>query len=154
MPSTQLKTVLAWVELLLWMALIYHLSGESFTAPRTLYALQYWNQFLGLHLSPDRLLSAHHVLRKLAHFGEFFILGLLLHQALSSVRVPGSRMVWVLALGMAYALSDELHQIFVPTRGASLRDSLLDSSGVLASQIWLAARGWRSRRVSPRPQPQ
>jgi VanZ family protein len=74
------------------------------------------------------------LLRKLAHAAEFAILGALLVRAL---RRPG----WAVALGIAYAVSDELHQSFVPGRQGSPLDVALDSVGVVVGAV-LAARRW------------
>ena len=74
------------------------------------------------------------VLRKLAHATEYTILGALLVRALR-------RWSWALALGVAYAASDELHQSFVPGRQGSPLDVLIDSVGVIAGTI-LAVRRW------------
>ena len=62
-------------------------------------------------------------LRKLAHVGEFALLGALLLRALRE-ELPA------LALGVAYAASDELHQHFVEGRLASPLDVLIDTVGV------------------------
>ena len=74
------------------------------------------------------------VLRKLAHATEYAILGALLLRAL---RHPN----WAVALGIAYAISDEIHQSFVPGRQGSPLDVLIDSAGVIAGVV-LAARRW------------
>ena len=63
------------------------------------------------------------VLRKLAHAVEFAVLGALLLRALGS-EAP------VLALGTAYAISDEVHQMFVAGRRGSPWDVLIDVVGV------------------------
>jgi VanZ family protein len=63
------------------------------------------------------------VLRKLAHAAEFALLGALLMRALRE-ELPA------LALGIAYAASDELHQHFVTGRVGSPLDVLIDSVGV------------------------
>jgi VanZ family protein len=43
-----------------------------------------------------------------------------------------------LVLVVLYSLSDELHQSFVPSRGASLHDCAIDSVGGLAALLVLA----------------
>jgi VanZ family protein len=43
-----------------------------------------------------------------------------------------TRVVWVLALAIAYAFSDEFHQGFVPNRTVSLFDIMVDSIGSVA----------------------
>jgi VanZ family protein len=63
------------------------------------------------------------VLRKAAHAAEFAVLGFLLLRAVG-------REIAALLLGIAYALTDELHQHFVPGRQGSVLDVLLDSVGV------------------------
>ena len=62
-------------------------------------------------------------LRKLAHVVEFALLGALLLRAMRE-ELPA------LALGVAYAASDELHQHFVEGRLASPLDVLIDTVGV------------------------
>ncbi len=78
------------------------------------------------------------VLRKLAHAAEFAVLGFLLLRALG-------RESAALAVGIAYAASDELHQHFVPGRQGSPLDVLLDSVGVAAGVIAFKALSTRDR---------
>jgi VanZ family protein len=62
-------------------------------------------------------------LRKVAHAAEFAVLGFLLARAIG-------RDGPALALGIAYAVSDEVHQHFVPGRLGSPLDVLVDAVGV------------------------
>jgi VanZ family protein len=92
------------------------------------------------HWSPPestlRLLGL--LLRKTAHVGEYALLAFLIFQALQALREPASRRaVWSFALTAAYALSDEIHQIFVPGRGASLTDWAIDLTGGIAATVVL-----------------
>jgi len=79
-------------------------------------------------------------LRKLAHAAEFAVFGFLL------VRATGS-WGWSIAGGIVYAISDEIHQHFVPGRLGAPSDVLIDSVGVLVG-VMLAARirNYHSRR--------
>ena len=79
------------------------------------------------------------VLRKLAHATEYAILGALLLRAL------GRELPAFLA-GVAYAVTDEVHQHFVEGRHASPIDVGLDGIGVAAG-IYLL-RLWQTRPVS------
>ena len=80
------------------------------------------------------------VVRKLAHFSEYALLGfsLMLHIAQIekkiAVRLPW---LWSWVVGTLYAASDEFHQGFVAGRGPSLRDVMIDSSGVIAGTLLL-----------------
>ncbi len=74
--------------------------------------------------------SWHLAIRKLAHFSLYTLLGLGLY-GLSGVLRPGRRLFVSLAIGVAAALADELHQLFVSERSSSLTDVGIDSCGVL-----------------------
>lgn len=75
------------------------------------------------------------VLRKLAHVAEYAILGALLARALG-------RPWTAFALGVAYAVSDELHQALVPGRLGSPVDVAIDAAGVaLGVRVWLRVAG-------------
>ena len=85
-------------------------------------------QLLHIHrTSPGRGL-----LRKLAHFGEFAALGMLLTWRMGMQKKP----FWLAQLlGSLAACVDETIQCFVPGRGPGLRDVCIDSSGVLTGMI-------------------
>ena len=70
------------------------------------------------------------VLRKIAHAGEFAVLGALLLRATGSGRLS-------LLLGVAYAISDEVHQAFVAGRHGSPVDVAIDTIGVVVGvMLW------------------
>jgi VanZ family protein len=74
------------------------------------------------------------VLRKIAHAAEFAVLGLLLLRAIGVTQLA-------VGLGIAYAVSDEIHQHFVPGRLGSPLDVVIDSVGVLAGVLaWRRVR--------------
>jgi len=68
------------------------------------------------------------VLRKLAHMAEYAVLGLLLARA---VRRPSVALI----LGVLYAVSDEVHQMFVAGRQGSPLDVVVDAVGVTIGVI-------------------
>jgi VanZ family protein len=80
------------------------------------------------------------ILRKGAHMTEYAILGLLLLRAIGK-ELPA------LALGIAYAITDELHQHFVRGRHASPIDVLIDTVG-LAIGIFIVRGLFRPRPAS------
>jgi VanZ family protein len=86
------------------------------------------------------------VLRKLAHAAEYAVLGFLLLRALGRESVA-------LAVGIAYAASDELHQHFVPGRHGSPLDVLLDSVGVAVGVVAFKALSHRDRFLWVQPRP-
>lgn len=79
------------------------------------------------------------VLRKLAHATEYAVLGALLLRATAR---PGL----ALGLGVLYAVSDEVHQVFVQGRHGSPIDVAIDAVGVAVGvALW---QSLRSRRLA------
>ena len=117
MSSSRLLVV--WLPVVLWAGLIFGLSSIP---------------DLGTGLGSWDL-----VLRKIAHFCEYAILGALLLRALG-------REVPAIAAGVAYAATDELHQHFVAGRHAAVRDVAIDAAGVLAGVLLLQSSSWSARR--------
>ena len=77
---------------------------------------------------PSETDSGHGLLRKMAHFTEFACLGALLAWLFGMLRKP---FVFAIFCGFAVACMDETIQRFVPDRGPSFRDVLVDTSGAL-----------------------
>ena len=99
-----------WLPVVLWAALIFALSS----IPDLATGLGGWDL----------------VLRKTAHAAEFAVLGFLLARALG-------RELPALVLGVAYAITDEVHQSLVPGRLGSVWDVFLDSVGVALGVLLL-----------------
>ena len=73
------------------------------------------------------------IVRKTAHFAEYAALGFLLASVFTSFYLKSKMLIPISFLtGTLYAVSDEIHQYFVPGRSCQISDMLLDSSGVLA----------------------
>lgn len=72
------------------------------------------------------------LVRKTAHFTEYLILGILVLQLLSDYTKINKRMLIVsLIICYLYAVSDEVHQIFIPDRTAKVLDTFIDGAGSL-----------------------
>lgn len=72
----------------------------------------------------------HHYIRKSAHFFAYFILGVLVMHASRYLGIKGFLRIGI-ALGFCilFAITDEVHQIFIPGRGAQVKDVIIDSAG-------------------------
>lgn len=68
--------------------------------------------------------------RKIAHFTEYLILGLLLINYISEYKKLELKYLLVcIILCMLYAISDEIHQIFISGRTAKILDVFIDTLG-------------------------
>ncbi len=71
-------------------------------------------------------------IRKTAHFTEYLILGILVLNLLSNYGKINKRMLLLaLIFCYLYAVSDEIHQIFITGRTAKFLDTLIDGTGAL-----------------------
>jgi VanZ family protein len=141
-----------WGTVLGWMTVISSLSSDAFSAENTARYLDPVLRFFIPHLTAAQFARAHWVIRKSAHFGEFYVLGCLLYWALRRGRLPRWRAAWMwqaLGLAMIYSLVDEAHQAFVPSRTSSVLDSGIDSLGAASSQAIIYIRHLVAARWPP-----
>lgn len=143
---------LYWFPALLWMGVIFFLSTDMGSAGHTSLILEPILKWLKPDISAEALDWAHYLVRKAAHVTEYAVLSILWWRVLAHVHAVGEvRPAWFCALvaliiASVYAATDEYHQTFVASRGASLHDVMIDSSGallgVIAVLLW---RAWRIR---------
>ena len=80
------------------------------------------------------------IVRKIAHFGVFGVLGLLTYFAAGSLvwipdfLVKPACISWPCCV--VFAITDEWHQVFVPGRSGQIKDVLIDSSGALCGTLF------------------
>ncbi len=73
-----------------------------------------------------------HIVRKLAHFSIYAVIGFLLMSLMSTYKIKQKNRICISAIiGLLYAISDEIHQAFIPGRGPLVSDVFIDSSGVI-----------------------
>src|SRR5699024_12711859 len=78
----------------------------------------------------------HYIVRRVAHLSAFFILGILTMFAFEHrINRNTVQMAVAFLIGVLYAASDEVHQLFVPGRSGELRDVGIDTMGVLCGII-------------------
>lgn len=72
------------------------------------------------------------VIRKLAHFTIYAIGGfLIMNYTYSMEKTIKQKILFSIALGGSYAITDEIHQFFVPGRSAQIFDVCIDTLGVI-----------------------
>jgi VanZ family protein len=138
-----------WVPLIALMAFISFASTAEFSAANTSRIIGPLVLWLFPNTSPATLEVIHFCVRKLAHLSEYALMGILAARAFRTSPRPVFQRQWFftsLCLIVGYALLDEYHQSFVPSRTPSIFDSLIDSTGGLAALlvIWLRSHSKRS----------
>jgi VanZ family protein len=141
----------AWWPALLWAGVIFSLSTDTFSAEHTGWVFEPILRWLIPTITGDSIATIHYLIRKSAHFTEYFIFCLLLFRGVRGDR-KGWRWTWglgALSCAAGYSVLDEIHQAFVASRTASPYDSLLDSAGAfLAFAVLLL---WFRSRRTPAP---
>lgn len=70
------------------------------------------------------------IIRKLAHFSEYAILGMLYYLFLSTYHtIYKKQLVILVGCVFLYACSDEFHQLFMEGRAGQFRDVCIDTAG-------------------------
>ena len=125
--------------LVLMMALIYYMSAQTGSESSGLsdivvaYINKIYSCFGKLDYNTFHDLTVGFI-REGAHFGEFMILGILIY--INMTDFFDDHVVWYSVLaGVTYAVSDEIHQYFVPNRVCDIFDIFMDSCGCIVGVI-------------------
>lgn len=128
------RHIIAWLAVLLWMGIIFYLSHQPATKSSELssgivdFVVQTLDKLIPIKALDLELF--HHMIRKGAHFTAYFILGMLVMFAMEkSTRHSYKSIILTLVICVGYAISDEVHQLFIPGRSGEVRDVLIDGSG-------------------------
>ena len=133
------KKIIYWGLFIGWMIFIFYMShqtGEE-SSEQSKMVLYIFN-LLGLNLDSYFGELATLVIRKGAHFSEYFILFILAYKLVSIYVTNRKAKLYCIIIVFLYACSDELHQAFVPGRGPAFRDVMIDTSGGIVSCICMS----------------
>jgi VanZ family protein len=145
-----MKRLLWWIPAVCMMIIIYHFSSQGAEKSTevsmgvTETAIAQVAQVAAPQLTEaeqtEVVISLEPYVRKLAHFTEYAILGMLLALALRRAHgITGWRWFFMsLLLAAAYAGTDEFHQLFVSGRAGRIFDVGIDSSGALCGLLVLS----------------
>jgi len=142
-PPPFKKKLLAWLPTIMWLGMIAFFSTDTFSSEHTGSILEKIIKAVYGPISPAHFKMIHVFVRKTAHFTVYGFLSLVAYYSWRTTFPRRARwtFMWsVLALlvTLAAGSADEIHQIFVPSRGPSVYDVLLDGAGAMFVQILLA----------------
>ena len=143
------KKPLSWMAVAGWMAVIFWMSAQTGNqSGGTSEAIARW--LVGIFCPGFQQLSqvrqtvilevCHTIVRKGAHFTEYAVLAMLIANALRQYALT-NRLYWLLpvAISAVYAVTDEVHQHFVPGRACRLLDAGIDTCGAIFGMCLFAA---------------
>ena len=128
-----LKTVLAYLPSVLCMALIFRFSAQS-GEQSTVMSDKVVDMVSSDNSGSTEVMTL--IVRKAAHFMEYALLGCLLFTGNrltgGKKRRTSSCIAAAAVISALYAVTDEVHQYFVPGRACIAADAVIDSCGALA----------------------
>ena len=140
------KTIFA-VLLVLWMGFIFSMSCEnaeesSNTSGQTIKVVL--STVPEFEKQPEEVKvniieELQFIVRKSAHFIGYMILGILARCLIVHYKNINKKYLLAFLICVIYAISDEIHQLFVPGRAGQVRDVLIDSAGSLLGIIIVMA---------------
>jgi VanZ family protein len=121
-----------WLLVVAWAGLISYLSTDQFSSLNTAQIFGLLLSWLFPDMPTEEIEPLHGTIRKLAHWGEYFILSVLFLWALQNEPGRKWKLRWAvltLIFVFLYAIGDEFHQSFVPSRTASFDDVMINALG-------------------------
>lgn len=134
-----MKKVFKLILVILWMILIYSFSNQSGDISSDmsggiLDCILGWLEQIGLNFSNEIIYTFMFIIRKVAHYLLYFILGLLLMSLFYEYSISlNKQVIYAILICLIYASSDEIHQLFVPDRNGNIIDVFIDMFGGLTS---------------------
>ena len=151
------QLLVAWLPVVLWLLLIFGASTDVMSSTHTSRIIGPVLRWINPEISDATVRGIQIGVRKCGHLTEYAILALLLYRATRrTLERPAD--IWcrrcaatAWAIAFLYAASDEWHQTFVPSRGPSIHDVMIDSAGALLGLLlwrwWLLSQ--RERKLQP-----
>lgn len=136
-----MKKYIAFAFLFLWLFVIFLFSCESAT-DSTKTSKSFTKRFIIVvekvtkvdldEIGKNKIIDkTFKIVRKSAHFFEYFVLAILLMLVLKNHFEVNLKLVMVVCiLGLLYSITDEIHQLFVPGRTGRVVDVLVDFLGI------------------------
>ena len=127
---------ISWILLIAWMILIAVMSNQpaEISDSQSIGVINFL-QRIGINMNLIFGQLSNFIIRKCAHFLEYAILGILLYNVLIMYFQNKKLIILCILLCMFYAITDEIHQLFISGREGALRDVIIDTCGGLFGTI-------------------
>lgn len=131
--------------ILIWMIVIFMFSNEkgaksTSTSRKVTEAIVQTVSSKSIEENEPIIVSLDKVIRKLAHYTIYTIGGIVIfNYAKTTEKTKKEKILYSIAFGACYAITDEIHQFFVSGRSARIFDVGIDTLGVITGiLIYLA----------------
>ena len=125
------------ILILIWMTTVFIFSNEKATESKVTsrkVTIAIVQAISGKDISDNEelLVSADKVVRKLAHYTLYTVGGVLIISfAYTMDKTKKEKILYSIAFGVCFVITDEVHQLFVPGRTGRLLDVGIDTLGIM-----------------------
>lgn len=135
------RKYLFWGLVIVWMMVIFNLSSDdreasSYKSKQVTEVVQQVARKLpeDIKLVSSTRYITEHIVRKIGHILEYFLLTMLVIIASAISRKGKAQIIGnAMFIPLLFAASDELHQLYTPGRGPQITDVCIDAVGILAA---------------------
>lgn len=125
-----MKKIISIILVILWMILIFSMS--SFNGISSNNQSGFIVNIISDILNINNIEKLSFIIRKLAHFTEYLMLGILVS---NMIKQYNKKWYITIIICILYAISDEIHQILTPGRTFKIFDIVVDSIGSITGLI-------------------
>ena len=124
------RVIISWTLLIGWMLFIFCMSNQpaEVSTKQSDLVIKLFSA-IGIDLNTHLGSFASFVVRKAAHFTEYFILYCFAILVCKNYIDIKRARIYSLFIVLGYAITDEFHQYFIPGRSMAIRDVIIDFSG-------------------------
>lgn len=130
------KTIVLWIITILWMGIIFSFStndGYQSTSTSKKVTYDMINIVEKKKTESEKMEKVeilHPQVRKIAHAFEYAVLYILVISSLKTSNIKVNKIYLIaLVICILYAITDEVHQLFVSGRSGELKDVIIDTAG-------------------------
>lgn len=134
--------VISFILLISWMGLVFYFSSEvgnesSTTSGNTIRKIiTFFNDDIKVEELNYIVEIYQPLVRKMAHFTLYTVGGFLIFNFINKFKISKLKKIIIsILIGVIYAITDEIHQYFVPGRSSKLLDVIIDSGGIIVGVL-------------------
>lgn len=123
------------VLLIVWMSAVFTLSSESGSKSENT-SNSFTKTIFQNNISDEQVKNLSFIIRKTAHFALYTIGGICICLFVL-LNFKSTNKIYLISyiIGTIYAITDELHQLYIPNRSGEIRDVIIDSFGILLGVV-------------------
>lgn len=135
MKQSNLKKIITFIFIIIWAIIVFYFSNQESTKSSKLSG-GVTKVVIEVFKIPEKVTvkqqeTMETVIRKLAHFSIYTLGGILIISHINLYKITlKKKLIISLVIGICYAITDEMHQLFVVGRSGEIRDVIIDSIGV------------------------